>query len=41
MEVARRGAEAPMPEQALQRVHVDTRMEQIGGKGVSLMPISA
>jgi hypothetical protein len=41
MEVARRGAEAPMPEQALKRVHIDPRMEQMGGERVSVMPISA
>jgi hypothetical protein len=41
MEVARRGAEAPMPQQVLKRVHIDTRVEQIGGECVPLMPISA
>ena len=34
LKVARRGADMPVPEQPLNRVEVDTRFEQVPGKGM-------
>lgn len=40
MEVARRGGEAAMSHQALNRVHVGARFQQVGGKRVA-QPMNA
>jgi len=41
MEVARRGGEIAVSEQALDGVHIGAGFEQMGGKRMSPMPISA